>query len=72
MFSESTSCLVAVPEGGQFGAIRAAILQALKEFGVEPLEPTDLDAAGRYNFVIADIASDSPVGFLSHGCHHLN
>jgi len=67
MFSESPSCLVAVPEGVEFDPIRKAVLQALDEFGIEPLFPTDLEAAGRYTFVIADITSSHPVIFYQLG-----
>jgi nucleoside 2-deoxyribosyltransferase len=65
-FRASPSCYLAIPSDAQFAPVREAVLEALRELEVEPLEESDLskpssprETLERADFVIADVTGSS-------------
>ncbi len=65
-FSESSSCFLAIPDSDDFASVRQTVKEAVEEFQIESLEPTDSLAAipvrtstrellARADFVIVDV-----------------
>ncbi|MFZ0707997.1 MAG: hypothetical protein WAM71_20525 [Candidatus Korobacteraceae bacterium] len=65
-FSANPSCYLAIPTDDQFAPVRQAVLEALNELNVEPVEESDAsrgssprEALERADFVIADVTGSS-------------
>ncbi len=65
-FSANPSCYLAIPTDEQFAPVRQAVLEALRELNVEPVEeadaskkPSPRESLERADFVIADVTGSS-------------